>query len=79
MAGSDLKLRGNTRRDLIASLTGHTTFDGGQGMINITEIKNAALAVAKLAGGTRQGERMARSTEVPALHRQLGRERQLST
>jgi uncharacterized protein involved in outer membrane biogenesis len=52
MAGSDLKLRGNTRRDLIASLNGHTTFDGGQGMINITEIKNAALAVAKLAGGT---------------------------
>jgi len=52
MAGSDLKLHGNTRRDLIASLNGHTTFDGGQGMINITEIKNAALAVAKLAGGT---------------------------
>ncbi len=52
LAGSDLKLRGNTRRDLIASLNGHTTFDGGQGMINITEIKNAALAVANLAGGT---------------------------
>ena len=51
MAGSDLKLHGNTRRDLIASLNGHTTFDGGQGMINIVEIKNAALAVAKLAGG----------------------------
>jgi uncharacterized protein involved in outer membrane biogenesis len=51
MAGSDLKLHGNTRRDLIASLNGHTTFDGGQGVINIVEIKNAALAVAKLAGG----------------------------
>ncbi len=52
LAGSDLKLHGNTRHDLIASLNGHTTFDGGQGMINITEIKNAALAVANLAGGT---------------------------
>lgn len=52
MAGSNLTLHGNTRRDLIASMSGHTTFDGGQGMINITEIKNAALAVAKLAGGS---------------------------
>jgi AsmA protein len=52
LAGSDLTLRGNTRHDLIASLTGHTTFDGGQGVISITEIKNAALAVANIAGGT---------------------------
>ena len=52
LAGGELTLHGNTRRELIASLNGHTTFDGGQGTIDITEIKNAALAVAKVAGGT---------------------------
>jgi uncharacterized protein involved in outer membrane biogenesis len=51
LAGSDLTLRGNSRAELTRSLTGHTSFDGGQGVINIVQIKNAALAVAKIAGG----------------------------
>ena len=31
MAGSDLNMRGNTERELIASLNGQPSFDGGQG------------------------------------------------
>ena len=52
LAGGEFSMRGNTRRELIATLIGHTTFDGGQGVINIRQIKNAALGIAKIAGGT---------------------------
>jgi hypothetical protein len=52
LAGGEFVATGNTKRELITSLNGHTTFDGGQGVINVTEIKNAALGIAKVAGGT---------------------------
>ena len=50
-AGGQLGMRGNTTGELIASMNGHTTFDGGQGVLNIEEIKHAALRIAEAAGG----------------------------
>ena len=57
LASGEMSMRGNTARELISSLTGHTTFDGGQGIINVAQIKDAALAVAKIAGGTDKVEK----------------------
>ena len=51
-AGGDFSMRGNTERELIASLAGHATFDGGEGIIGIKEIKDASLAIARVIGGT---------------------------
>jgi AsmA protein len=52
LAGGDVTMHGNTARQLIASASGTTTFDGGKGVLDIAEIKNAALAVANLLGGS---------------------------
>jgi len=52
LAGGDLSMQGNTPRELTNSLAGHTTFDGGKGTLDITQIKRQALAVAAIAGGT---------------------------
>ncbi len=51
-SGGELSMRGNTERELLVSLTAHTSFDGGEGTIAITEIKNASLAIARVIGGT---------------------------
>jgi len=50
-AGGQLGMRGNTTGELIASMNGRTTFDGGEGVLNIEEIKHAALRIAEVAGG----------------------------
>ena len=50
-AGAQLRMRGNTTSELITSMNGRTTFDGGQGVLNIEEIKHAALRIAEVAGG----------------------------
>ncbi len=52
LAGGELTMQGNTRRELTSTLAGHASFDGGKGVLNIAEIKRQALAVAALAGGT---------------------------
>lgn len=52
LAGAELTLQGNTTRELTRSLSGHTTFDGGQGTLDIAEIKRQALAISSFAGGT---------------------------
>lgn len=45
-----LAFEGNTTNELIASVSGETSFDGGQGAISITKIKQPLLAVATLLG-----------------------------
>jgi AsmA protein len=52
LAGGELAMEGNTPRELTNTLSGHTTFDGGKGTLDITEIKRQALALAAIAGGT---------------------------
>ena len=52
LAGGELVMEGNTPRELTNTLSGHTTFDGGKGTLDITEIKRQALALAAIAGGT---------------------------
>ena len=53
LGGGDFTMRGNTRRELIGSLDGRATFDGGQGVINIEEVKKAAQGIAEIAGGSK--------------------------
>jgi uncharacterized protein involved in outer membrane biogenesis len=53
LAGGDFTMHGNTRHELLASLDGRATFDGGQGTINIEEIKTAAQGIANIAGGSK--------------------------
>jgi hypothetical protein len=53
LAAGEFSMRGNTRPELIGSLDGHATFDGGQGAINIEEIKKAAQGIAEIAGGSK--------------------------
>ncbi|MCZ6708813.1 MAG: AsmA family protein [Gammaproteobacteria bacterium] len=43
-----LELEGNTTDELIASLSGETSFDGGHGAISIAKIKQPLLAIATL-------------------------------
>jgi len=45
--GGTLQFQGNTPAELMASVSGETSFDGGQGAISITRIKEPLLAVAK--------------------------------
>jgi uncharacterized protein involved in outer membrane biogenesis len=52
LAAGELDMRGNSERELIGSLTGHLSFDGGEGTIGIQAIKNASLAIAHVIGGT---------------------------
>src|SRR5262245_27637272 len=53
LAGGDFTMHGNTRGELIASLDGRATFDVGQGVINIEELKKAAQGIANIAGGSK--------------------------
>jgi len=53
LAGGDFTMHGNTRPELLASLDGRGTFDGGRGVINIEEIKKAAQGIAQIAGGSK--------------------------
>jgi len=53
LAAGEFNMRGNTRHELIGSLDGHASFDGGQGVINIEEIKKAAQGIADVAGGSK--------------------------
>ena len=50
LAGSNLELRGNTVRDLLGSVKGKTTFDGGKGKLDISELKRQVQPIALLAG-----------------------------
>jgi len=52
LGNSDLTMSGNTARELTSSLRGTTNFDGGQGRLDISQIRQQALAIASLAGGT---------------------------
>jgi AsmA protein len=52
LANGDVTMHGNTPRELITSMTGKSSFNGGKGTLDIAEIKNAALAVANLLGGS---------------------------
>jgi hypothetical protein len=52
LGNSDLTMTGNTIRELTTSLRGKTSFDGGQGKLDIAAIKQQALALAAIAGGT---------------------------
>ena len=53
LASGEFSMRGNTRHDLLGSLDGRATFDGGRGVINIEEIKKAAQGIADIAGGSK--------------------------
>ncbi|MDH3643985.1 MAG: AsmA-like C-terminal region-containing protein, partial [Gammaproteobacteria bacterium] len=46
--GGTLTFQGNTPDAFVASLSGETSFDGGQGAISITKIKQPLLAIATL-------------------------------
>lgn len=61
LGSSDLSMTGNTQRELITSMKGKTSFDGGQGKLDIKGIRDVALAIAARAGGT---ERIAAWPEV---------------
>src|SRR5262245_29043882 len=50
LAGSDLTMHGNTPRQLIGTLKGKTTFDGGKGKLNIAALKQQVQSIAILAG-----------------------------
>jgi hypothetical protein len=45
-------MRGNTERELLSSIAGRSRFDGGQGTMDITQLKQAVQAIAQLAGGS---------------------------
>lgn len=46
--GGSLEFTGNTQAELLASMRGSTTFDGGQGRISVSEIKAPLLRAATL-------------------------------
>ena len=46
--GGTIEFTGNTREELLASMSGNTTFDAGQGSISITKIKAPLLKIATL-------------------------------
>src|SRR5262249_45529212 len=50
MGGADLEMTGNTKRELETSLRGKTTFDGGQGKLDIHTIREQALQIASVVG-----------------------------
>lgn len=44
----EITMTGNTKEELVQSIRGKTTFDGGKGRIDITQIKQPLLSLAKL-------------------------------
>ena len=53
--GGTLTFEGNTAEELVASMSGETSFDGGEGRIGITTIRNQLLELATLFN---EGERI---------------------
>lgn len=56
VGGTDLSMTGNTRRELSQSVAGRTTFDAGQGRLDIRGLRDLALSIASRAGGTERIE-----------------------
>jgi hypothetical protein len=52
LADGTFEMRGNTERELLSSIAGRSRFDGGQGTMDITQLKQAVQAIAQLAGGS---------------------------
>ena len=52
LADGEVTMKGNTERALLTSIAGKTRFDGGQGKLDVSRLKQLALAVAAVAGGT---------------------------
>ena len=52
LADGEFEMRGNTERELVSSIAGRSQFDGGQGTMDITQLKQAVVAIAQLAGGS---------------------------
>lgn len=52
LADGEFELRGNTEADLVRSITGKSRFDGGQGTMDISQLKRAVQTVAQLAGSS---------------------------
>lgn len=67
--GGELRFQGNSRDAMLATLSGATRFDGGQGTIDITAVK---AEVRKLAESFNEGERIARWPDVWAYQRLVG-------
>jgi hypothetical protein len=67
--GGTLTLEGNTPAALVASLSGETRFDGGQGHINIAKIRTQLLTLAAMFN---EGERVERWPEVWQYQRLVG-------
>lgn len=49
--GGTLRLEGNTEAELLASLSGETRFDGGQGTIDIAPVKQQVARLAAMVNG----------------------------
>ncbi|NJN52225.1 MAG: hypothetical protein HC809_11110 [Gammaproteobacteria bacterium] len=54
---SDIAMTGNTRRELATSLESRTQFDAGTGRLDVRDLRDLALSIAKRAGGTERIER----------------------
>lgn len=67
--GGTIELTGNSEPEILASMTGETTFDGGQGRISITKIKEPLLKVATLL---KESERISRWPDLWDYQRLVG-------
>jgi hypothetical protein len=67
--GGTLTLEGNSREELVGSLSGETRFDGGQGRINIAGIRQQLMSLAALFN---EGDRIERWPEVWEYQRLVG-------
>ncbi len=67
--GGTLRFEGNTPEAMLASLSGETHFDGGQGSIDISAVKARLLELAALFN---EGERIARWPETWQYQRLVG-------
>jgi hypothetical protein len=67
--GGTLTLEGNTAEALLASLSGETRFDGGQGQINIAKIRTQLITLADMFN---ERERIERWPEVWQYQRLVG-------
>lgn len=67
--GGELTFQGNSRDAMLATLSGTTRFDGGQGTIDITAVK---AEVRKMAESFNEGERIARWPDIWAYQRLVG-------
>lgn len=65
----EITMTGNTKEELVHSVRGKTTFDGGKGRIDIAQIKQPLLALAKLL---REPERIAAWPDLWTYERLIG-------